>query len=420
MGVEAQGILDATRPWTEQFYDWSMDKIEEYIKADKSNHIVYIEYHYYQIGLTNEWLEDISAKINDALVVRREILLQRLHGSSTSPYPKEDIEYISDIMQKPMRNIYLLDYFQFDVYNEIDPMIPYIVGVDCSTGTNNDHNAITVLNPYTVEPVMEFQCNYIGETMYEQLLIELVTSVIPRAIVCIERNSVGDGIIDHLLVSKIAHRLYYDKSKDLVAETMKSNESTESMLKKRGEEKKFYGVYTSGASRDAMFAILSNHIANYKEKFITTNITTDISRLVRTAGGKVVAGPGFHDDSIMSYLIALYVFYHGNNLAAFGYVPGEEIIGERNRGLHSYSEQELKEVLPSDLVDAIQEQEKHRKIMDYESLLRHALEESQTDSMALLKSGLNITNDNYDVKNDVVSYDDDYTIPLNMFDSWNS
>ena len=38
------------------------------------------------------------------------------------------------------------------------------------------------------------------------------------------------------------------------------------------------------------------------------------------------------DDSIMSYLIALYVFYHGNNLAVFGITKGAREEDLNNRG----------------------------------------------------------------------------------------
>lgn len=420
MGLEAQYLLNATRPWTERFYDWTEEQIDAYIKAGDSNHIVYIEYQYYQIGLTDEWLENIAAKINDPLTVRREILLQRLHGSSASPYPKEDIEYLADIQKKPIKSIWLLDFYEFFVYNEIDPSIPYILGIDCSTGTNSDHNAITAINPYTMEPELEFQCNYIGETLYEKVIIELVTKIMPRAIVCIERNSVGDGIIDHLLHSKIAHRLYYDKAKDLVADNMHVNESVESMLKKQAADKKFYGVYTEGTSRQSMFAILSNHIANYKEKFITKFITEDISRLVKTPSGKVVAGPGFHDDNIISYLIAMYVFYHGNNLPAFGFIPGTQEIKNKNKGIQHYSEVELRKVLPDAEVRAMKEQREVTKIMDYEALLRETLVREQSKSITLLSSSLNVESDSYNISTDVSPYDeDDGVIPLTMFDDWN-
>ena len=41
-----------------------------------------------------------------------------------------------------------------------------------------------------------------------------------------------------------------------------------------------------------MMAILFRRVAEFKEKFITKNITEDLTRLVRTKSGKIEAGPG--------------------------------------------------------------------------------------------------------------------------------
>ena len=104
MGMEAQEILDKTAKWTERLYDMSMEEIEKFLESqgEDCNKILYIEYSYIQIGKTEKWLKEISAKIGDPLVVRREILLQRLHGSSASPFAQEDIEYIVETEQKPI------------------------------------------------------------------------------------------------------------------------------------------------------------------------------------------------------------------------------------------------------------------------------------------------------------------------------
>lgn len=416
-GIQAQQLLDKTKPWNDCMYDWSRDKLEEYAKSGGSNQIIYIEYQYYQIGLDREWLEDMSSKIQNPLVVRREILLQRLHGSSLSPYPKEDIEFITDAVHKPIDTIYLLDYYQFYVYEKLDPNIPYIVGVDCSTGTNADNNAITVLDPFELKPVMEFECSYIGETLYEKIIIEMVCRLIPRAIICIERNSVGDGIIDHLLQSKIAGRLYYDKNRDLVESNLTEQGTTESMLKKAAKMKRYYGVYTGTESRKDMFAILARHVAEYKLHFVTQNITRDLSRLVRKSSGKIEAGDGFHDDSIMSYLIALYVFYHGNNLEAFGFVPGSKEIEKRNLGLNYRTDEELSELLPSNVIKQIQHEREVEKIMDYESLMREAIKKSQQETYTLMNSSLGFESSN---KSEMTTLtDDDGVIDLGLFDSLN-
>lgn len=383
-------------------YDWTDDQCIEYIEADESNHILYIEYDYHQLGKTEEWFRSIAAEIGNPLTTRREILLQRLKGSSTSPYPREDIDFIIDVSKKPIKTIMLKEYYQFDIYEELQKNIPYIVGVDCSTGTVGDNNAITVLNPYTCQPVAEFECSYIGETMYENIIKELVRKYIPKAIICIERNSVGDGIIDHLMYSPIAQNLYFDKARDLQDDKMKEFETTESMLKHNAKKKTFYGVYTSGNSRETMFKILANHVSQYKENFVTQNIVRDLSRLVMKPSGKIEAQTGFHDDSIMSYLIALYVYYHGNNLELFGFVRGDDVKVDPTKGLQRpddiYSKNLSKDT--AKMIHATMEREQVKD--DYEDLLRSALIESQKETAQLYSKNL--------VSSDVLENTPDYVI----------
>lgn len=292
-GQEAQFILDKCAKWTEKLYDKTEEEIKDYLdkQGKDCNKILYIEYSYIQVGDTEAWLKDIAAQIQDPLTVRREILLQRLHGSSLSPFDQADIEYINQMCQNPIDEMWILDYYRLDIYKKLDRSIPYIVGVDCATGTNSDNNAITILNPYTLLPDAEFQCSYIGETMYEKVLMEIVR-ILPRSVLAIERNSMGDGIIDHLLHSPVASRLYYDKAKDLVDEKSRQNQTIESMLKKQATNKLYYGVYTDSHSREDMMAILARHVHEYKEKFVTGYITKDLSSLIRKPNGKIEAGPG--------------------------------------------------------------------------------------------------------------------------------
>lgn len=404
-GKDAQIILDATKEWDEHLYDMSIDEAQKYATAPGKNGILYIEYQYWQIGKTREWFDSIASKINDDLTTRREILLQRLHGSSLSPYAREDIEYIISTQQMPKDELSfnLLKYYKFSVYEELDRSIPYLVGVDCSTGTVGDNNAITILNPYTVKPVAEFECSYIGETLYEKLIIELVKKVIPRAIIIIERNSVGDGIIDHLLNSSIMGNLYYDKDRDLLSNKMAENETVESMLKHNAKQKTYYGVYTSGASREDMFAILSRHVAEFKDNFVTKNIIRDICRLVKTSSGKIEAASGFHDDSVMSYLICLYVYYHGNNLGRFGFEKGSQEITNQNQG--TYRPTDVTNLNVSDEVKSViqtQLEKEQNTPDDYFELMRKAVIESQNESMKLVKAGL--------VHNETISNTPDYVL----------
>lgn len=423
-GLDAQLLLENTAKWTEKFYDMSPDQWESYFKAkgDECNGILYIEYSYQQIGKTEEWFKNIAAKIGDKLTVRREILLQRLRGSSLSPYDREDMEYIVSVEQKPIETLTLLQYYDFDIYEKLNRNIPYLVGIDCSTGTNQDHNAITIINPYTVKPVAEFECSYIGETQYE-LLIQELCKVIPRCVLIIEKNSVGDGIIDHLMHSPVSNRLYYDKSLDLVQDSFNSMETVESMLKAKASRKAYIGVFTGPKSREDMFAILARHIAEFKDNFVTHNITRDITRLVRKPSGKIAAAEGFHDDSIMSYLIAMYVYYHGNNLSAFGITKGARDEDLNNKGYKATEEIDRRLVDEKLINDVKAREEKEKKAaqeLNWEAIMRDQIMKSQKKTYDMQKAGL-IGDTIFENTPDTVleSYDSEGSIPLSFFSEIN-
>lgn len=428
MGQEAQEVLSHTTKWSEHMYDMRYDSLNDdknellqYVKNNGGNGIVYIEYSYKQLGLTDEWLRNMYNKIQNPIVVKREILLQRIRGSSDSPFDQEDIEYMASMVQPIIDELYLCDHFRFDIYKKLERLTPYLVSIDCSTGTNGDSNAITVINPYTVRPDAEFKCPYIGETQFEKLIIELVQQHLPRACIIIERNSVGDGIIDHLLNSPIRSNLYFDKNKDLVEANLADQSNVVSMLKRQGDQKKFYGVYTDNKSREDMMAILFRRVAEFKDDFVTKNITNDIAHLVRFKSGKVAAQIGFHDDSIMSYLIGMYVWYHGNNLSMWGIVKGAKEIENQNQGLHrSVEDIENMDILPADTIAAMKKQEKVRKENDYEKIMREALIKAQRESLELHKKGL-VENETLD-RSQEVQLEEIYgnnSIDMSFFDEMN-
>lgn len=414
-GQESQIILEGTAKWTEEMYDWSDEKIREYVKNNSDNDIVYIEYSYRQLGLNEEWFEDQARKIGNPQTVKREILLQRLRGSSNSPFAPEDIEYLINNIQPVREELFLSESYRFDIYSPIKRRTPYLIGVDCSTGTGGDFNAITIIDPYTIKPVAEFRCKYTGETQLCKLLIELITKHLPRGILIIERNSVGDAVIDILLHSPISHNLYFDKAKDLLEENINRNATAESMLKRKAQSKKFYGVYTGGASRQDMMAILMRHVAEYKDNFITANVINDISRLITKTSGKIEAGPGFHDDSIMSYLVAMYVYYHGDNLQLFGFVKGSNDIENQNQGTKRLEDVNT-DFLPDDIVNAIRAEEELEK-NSYDNILRKALMESQKVSIQTTQAGM-VRNEIYSNANEDM-LNDDGEISIDFFDELN-
>lgn len=93
-----------------------------------------------------------------------------------------------------------------------------------------------------------------------------------------------------------------------------------------------------------------------------------------------------HDDSIMSYLIALYIFYHGNNLIVFGIHKGAKVEDLDNSGLKRPEEIDPTLVDPK-LIAAAKRQEELEKQPTWEELMRKAMLESQKHTYKLQQSG---------------------------------
>jgi len=154
-------------------------------------------------------------------------------------------------------------------------------------------------------------------------------------------------------------------------------------------------------------------VNEFKDKFVTCNIIDDLLRLVKTKTGKIAAGTSFHDDSIMSYLIVLYVFYHGNNLHRFGFVRGDIPDEEkRNKGL-TYDE------LYEELSDDSKGYFKDVGVKTQDDYNIKLIEEIQKARREMKHSDMLIPPKNY-----VENFDDDMSsetgIPLDFFDELNS
>ena len=89
----------------------------------------------------------------------------------------------------------------------------------------------------------------------------------------------------------------------------------------------------------------------------------------------------------MSYLMTLYVYYHGNNLYKYGIVKGSKAIKEENKGL-TYEDIQYSNILPRENIEVLKQQETFRKENNYEEMMRQAILKSQKESLLLSKKGL--------------------------------
>ena len=336
-------------PWTEKLYDMSDDEIQAYKDAFKEEYhsgeekktrevidVFYIEYQYYQLRKDYNWVLEQYRLSGDKMAIRREILMQRLRGSTESPVSPEDIEYLISNMRKAKKEILINKKWLFKIYDhgqgmvagynkDLDETIPYIVGIDPSGGGAGDNFAITILNPRNLRVAAEFKSPYISGPNAVRLLLELVHDYIPKAVLVLERNSMGITILQMLLETDIRDNLYWSNKKADPEDDADENPD-DYKLKELAKQYQKYGTYLTKKVRDVMFELLFQHIDQCKQILNTEYLVDDICKLVRTSTGKIEAVKGEHDDCLMSYLHAIYIYYHGDNLGIFGIFPSEHPI----------------------------------------------------------------------------------------------
>lgn len=346
-GREVLPIIQSMIPWTEKIYDMTPEEIlaykntfrEEYHETCKERKqsrevidVFYIEYQYYQVRKDWNWVLAQYALSGDKTAIKREILLQRLRGSTDSPIDPDDIEYLISNMRHADKEIMLQRKWIFKLYShgidrkdiygntyDLDPELPYLIGVDPASGGGGDNFAVTILNPYNLQIAAEFKNPYISGPDAVKMLIELIQDYIPKAVLIIEKNSMGVYLIQTIAESSIRENLYWSEaSADKQLEEAAEDNEDSRTLREISKQWKKYGTYLTSKVRKSMIELLMQHINMCKQILCTEYLVNDLCNLVRTSTSRIEASKGAHDDSLFSYLHTIYVYYYGDNLQSFG------------------------------------------------------------------------------------------------------
>jgi hypothetical protein len=285
--------------------------------------MIYIEYSYKQIGKDETWFQGMCKTLNhDKMKIKRELLLQRIRGSSDSPFDPEDLDSINaNLPDGPLEEHVIMDYFVFRVYLPIDKDTPYLMGVDTSTGTNEDSTSIMIVDPYNLKAVANLKSPLATPVETAQLIAEIHERFVPKSVICIERNYTGEGIIPLLRQTKLTRYLYNNPDKMFVPDNVDHLDKHQLRVYE-AENRKHWGVYTQGQNRDLMMASLLLAVQRNKERFTCIELVHELNTLIRKSSGKIEAASGYHDDVVMSYCIAVLVYEHGVRLNRWGIIKG--------------------------------------------------------------------------------------------------
>lgn len=300
--------------WDESFYDLTPEQLYAEINKNTKSNFVYIKYQYYELGYSRKWLENIIREMgNNWAKIRREYLLEWEYENKDNPFDSNDLELIDSLKKEPITKLRYGSHV-VNIYEQYDPRYledhPPIIGVDVAGSQSRlDSSAITIIDSLSTKVIATLNSNYIGYRDLSSIIVDLVRNYYPRAVVNIERNGgFGDSVIEHLK-PYIKSNLYWE----IVDSVVEERAGLQTALIKK--TRKRFGTNSTGRVRNQLMNILYNRVEFHKDKFLCPIIISELKTLTTRKSGKIEHSSGNHDDQIFSYLIALYVWYEGKNLA---------------------------------------------------------------------------------------------------------
>lgn len=185
-------VIDNATKFSETWYNLTYQEIMDILNSNQRSTFVYIQYTYQQLGYSEEWFMELCRNMELSWdEIRREVLLEWSPSVENSPFRKEDLDTIRNLLRAPIYSLLLFNKYTMHVYERMDPRHVPIIGCDPSGGYSQDSSAITIVDSWTTKVTAEFNCNWISPLDLAAVIKELVSTYMPNAVVNIERNGVA-------------------------------------------------------------------------------------------------------------------------------------------------------------------------------------------------------------------------------------
>ena len=313
-GAYAYDVRNAATPWNEMYYDLSYQQLEELRESNTNSSFFHIKFTYQQLGSGEQYFKEMVVDLNrDWESIRREVLLEWARIAGNCPFKREDLELIEQYCREPIRTMLFgrAGQYQFNIYEDLDLRYPPIIGVDVAGALYQDSSAITVIDSRSTRVTATFSCNYIPTDDLAELIYTLVKNYMPNAVVNIESNGgFGGSVLQRLIKTNIKKNLYYEIKDKVLEERSNGIRTVRNAVKV-----KVYGLNSTKDIRARLIELLYERVNYHKDKFISRYIHDEMQAMEVKKNGKVEHSSNSHDDQVFSYLMAIYVWYDGQDLA---------------------------------------------------------------------------------------------------------
>lgn len=319
-GKYAKDMIDSAAEFDEHMYDWSKDELDNFLDKNSDNDFIYIRFTYKQLGRSEKWFREQCRNLNnDIEKINREILIQWAKSTDNSPFAADRIDRLHQHKADVIATLPILNNsYILNIYKDFDWNSKILIGGDFGGAETRDGSALSICESDSLQVAADFNNNKADAVDMANIVLELMTKYLPNSVFIPERNSYGKAVIDILLRTSVANRIYYEYKEEM-AET----KLTDGHVKKERIRVKKYGVHTDSQTRPLMMDILMDMVENDYKNILSPRVIEDITTLERKKNGKIehadtkIAGKSAHDDNLFSYLMVRYIWNYGKNLSRF-------------------------------------------------------------------------------------------------------
>lgn len=193
-----------------------------------------------------------------------------------------DVEILKQLKEQENEDFYLKHYNKLRIWKDPLPMYDYVIAADTAMGQNRDRSAFHIFNLYNGEQVAEYYCPNVSINRYADIINEEALRY-NTAYVFIERDSLGQALIDHMVNRHEYENVWMD-------------------------EKKNYGYMMTQRTREHLLTQMEEAIRVGRFKINSGRTVQELLTFIINEKGRAEATEGQHDDLVMSLALAAFAF----------------------------------------------------------------------------------------------------------------
>lgn len=296
------------------------------------------EFNHNQLGLSDEWLDEVARVLNlskDA--TNRDLFNVWTDATATSPFPSNLAARIRKSKKDPLYNEITQDRFILRWYiekNDIDRVMSegqFVMSLDISNASGRDDISVKIRDTETGATIADGTYNMLLLPKFTQWIASMIVKW-KNIMTIIENRSQGQYVLDHLIVILLSHNIdpfkrlfnwvvqHRGADPERFAEIDKPMYARDPSVYER--YKRFFGFTTSGSgetSRDNLYTNILLHSLEYTGHVMYSPQTIHQTLGLVVRNGRIDHQVGAHDDLVIAWLIGHWYLRHGLNVDWYGH-----------------------------------------------------------------------------------------------------